>query len=236
MSNLFYYIKRLIYPPKCAACRKLTSADECLCPDCRDKWEEERKERCHRCGRVRRDCSCPISDASSRLFGVFHLAEYERDTVTTRLVYRIKDGPNEPVTKFLAGELYELLRDRADFNEALLTYVPRSRDAIRRYGSDQALLLGNTIGELAGKENLPLIVRKGNLQQKDMNFNQRYKNVRKSYFVNKEFSELIKDKRIFVVDDIITTGSTVSYIADLLLDEGAKSVSAVSVARRTTYK
>ena len=66
-----------------------------------------------------------------------------------------------------------------------------------------------------------------------MNSTERHKNVRKSYFLKDGIEDEIIGKRIFIVDDIITTGATVSYLADLLLDMGALSVSAVSVARRT---
>ena len=233
MSRIFDFIKELVYPPKCIECGALTNHDMCLCPSCLDKWEEERRRRCNKCGRIHRECSCPISDSTSRLFGVFHLAEYEKGTVTSDLVYKIKDGRHTPVNCFLARQLYEMLKDRADFNEAVITYVPRSRDAIKRYGSDQAMLLARELARLSEKELLCLITRKGGGAQKDMNFAERRRNVRRSYFINEENAHLIEGKRIFVVDDIITTGSTVSYIADLLLDTGARSVSAVSVARRT---
>ena len=232
MIKIFELIKSTLFPPKCVRCSAYTDFDECLCRECRELWEREKAEKCNKCGRLHTKCTCLINDETSRLFGVFHLAEYKRDTVAGKLVYKIK-GDHTPVNRFLANELHERLDGRQDYSEAVLTFVPRRKDAIKRNGCDQACELAKALGSICDKEVYDFIVRRGNVAQKDLNSEQRHRNVRKSYFINEKNAELIKGKRIFVVDDIITTGSTVSYIADLLLERGALSVSAVSVARRT---
>ena len=232
MSKILEIIKSAIFPPKCVRCSAYTDFDRCLCPQCLELWEKEKREKCRKCGRMHINCTCLINNEASRLFGVFHLAEYKKDSVASQLVYKLK-GSQGPVGEFLASELYERLKERQDFSEALITYVPRRREAIRENGSDQALALARNLGQISGKEIHELIVRIGTLAQKNLNSEERYRNVRKSYFINEKNQELIKGKRIFIIDDIITTGSTVSYIADLLIDAGAMSVSAVSVARRT---
>lgn len=233
MSGFLNGLKILLFPPKCIKCGSYTKQDECLCEECREAWEKEKTAKCNKCGQSHVKCNCPIKDESSRLFGVFHLAEYKKDTLAADLVYKIKDGEHSPVNNFLAEELYERLKDRADFSEALVTYVPRRREAINKYGSDQAYELARELCRISEKEPVKLIVRKGKMDQKALNFEQRHKNVRNSYFIYEENAELIKGKRIFIVDDIITTGATVSHLAELLLERGAVSVSAVSVARRT---
>ena len=233
MSTLFEMIKMAIFPPKCIRCGRYTPPDECLCEDCRELWENEKLEKCCKCGKSHVECLCPIYDEESRLFGVFHLAEYKKETVAAELVYKIKDGEHTPVNSFLAKELYERLCDRDDFFEAVITFVPRRRDAVKRYGSDQAYELAKALCEVSDKELVSLFTRQGNREQKNMNSTERHKNVRKSYFLKDGIEDEIIGKRIFIVDDIITTGATVSYLADLLLDMGALSVSAVSVARRT---
>ncbi|MBE6544348.1 MAG: ComF family protein [Ruminococcaceae bacterium] len=232
MSNILELIKAALYPPKCVKCCAYTEMDACLCPKCLELWEKEKAGKCNKCGRAHTKCTCLINYDESRLFSVFHLAEYKRDTVAGQLVYKMK-GDHGPVVRFLAKELYERLQGRQDFSEAVLTYVPRRREAIRSNGSDQAYELAMELGRLSEKEVHTFIIRQGNHAQKDLNSEQRHQNVRKSYFINEKCAELIKGKRIFIVDDIITTGSTVNYLAELLLDRGAMSVSAISVARRT---
>ena len=233
MKSFFEMIKMALFPPKCIRCGSYTDPDECLCEDCRELWEKEKRARCNKCGKPHVECSCPISLETSRLFGVFHLAEYKKETVATELVYKIKDGEHTPVNSFLAQEIYDILKNREDFSEAVITYVPRRREAIKKYGSDQAYELAKAICEISDKEIRSLFTRRGNKEQKNMNSEQRHKNVRKSYFAKEGIEDEVCGKRVFIVDDIITTGSTVSYLADILLDHGAKSVSAVSVARKT---
>lgn len=232
MSNLFELIKSAVFPPKCVICSDYTDFDECLCSKCREIWEEEKAEECNKCGKSHTKCTCLINNKGSGLFGVFHLAEYKKESVAGRLVYKLKND-HGPVKKFLANELYKRLFERNDFREAIITYVPRRKEAIKRNGCDQARELALELGKISEKEIHEFIVRRGKMAQKNLDSEKRYKNVKNSYFINEKTAELIKGKRIIIVDDIITTGATVSYIADLLIERGALSVSAVSVARRT---
>ena len=144
MNKILEMIKSLLFPPKCVRCSAYTDFDRCLCDECLEVWEKEKAEKCNKCGKTHTKCTCLISNEESKLFGVFHLAEYKRDTVASQLVYKLK-GDHGPVGDFLASELYERLKDRQDFSEAVLTYVPRRRDAIKENGCDQAFILARKL-------------------------------------------------------------------------------------------
>lgn len=49
-------------------------------------------------------------------------------------------------------------------------------------------------------------------------------NIRHEYSLKQEFCELIKDKRIILVDDLITTGYTAHTLGKLLKKAGAREV------------
>ena len=60
---------------------------------------------------------------------------------------------------------------------------------------------------------------------------ERLSNVKKAFIVNKKYRNLIKDKTIFLLDDIITTGATVENCAKILKKKGAKRVVVISLAK-----
>ena len=64
-------------------------------------------------------------------------------------------------------------------------------------------------------------------QQVGLNAEERRTNLSGSFAAEKSF---IKDKRILLLDDVMTTGSTFSECSAVLLDTGAKSVRCLSVA------
>ena len=65
-------------------------------------------------------------------------------------------------------------------------------------------------------------------RQRGLNSEQRKANILGSYKVTNE--ELVKDKNILIVDDVVTTGSTINECAKMLLFAGAKSCTAVCAA------
>ena len=75
--------------------------------------------------------------------------------------------------------------------------------------------------------------RKGKVDQKTLDVEGRRKNARNAYEFLPEAGELIQGRSVFIVDDVITTGSTVISCAELLLENGADKVVAVSVGRKT---
>lgn len=59
----------------------------------------------------------------------------------------------------------------------------------------------------------------------------RITNLKKAFIINKKYLQSIKDRRIFLVDDIVTTGSTVESCAKTLKKKGAKEVIVVCLAK-----
>ena len=66
-------------------------------------------------------------------------------------------------------------------------------------------------------------------EQKALSAKSRRENAMKSFYIKKNAD--VKGKRILLVDDVCTTGSTLSAIAGMLLDAGAAEVSACVFAQ-----
>jgi ComF family protein len=113
----------------------------------------------------------------------------------------------------------------------IMVPVPLHVKRIRQRGFNQAILVG---GLLSRKWGLPfyrdgLCRTRWTEPQISLSVDEREKNVRGAFAVKK--AEAFKGKRIILVDDVYTTGSTVSECARALKRVGAEAVFVVTVAR-----
>jgi ComF family protein len=111
--------------------------------------------------------------------------------------------------------------------------IPVPLNIVRRIkrGYNQSELLSREISNISGKPVfLNILYRKKTTRpQFKLSKEERIKNLKNSFFVKN--AELARKKTILLVDDITTTGATVSACASVLKKSGAKKVYALSLAR-----
>ncbi len=111
-----------------------------------------------------------------------------------------------------------------------VTAVPTSLKRRMALGYAQAEKIGRILAMRKGKQYRNVIkVSNDKQEQKKLNSTERYYNALQSYSLCNE--KYIKNKNILLVDDVVTTGSTVSAIAGKMKKAGAKSVYVVSFAK-----
>ena len=128
----------------------------------------------------------------------------------------------------LSGALKEFA-ELSGFN--IIVPVPLHSKRKRERVFNQSLLLAKEIGKLYGLE-----ISAGNLArnritlpQTELSRQERIKNVRGIFSV-KDKSKF-KGENILLIDDVLTTGSTVNECSGVLLEAGAASISVMTVAR-----
>jgi ComF family protein len=112
--------------------------------------------------------------------------------------------------------------------EVVISYVPTANTRVRSRGYDQAELIAR---ELSQNKPLPFmrtLLRVGDGRQVGQNRQVRKNQMAQAFTVTN--LEQIKDKHILLVDDVLTTGATCEAAAKVLLDAGARRVSAVVFA------
>jgi len=113
----------------------------------------------------------------------------------------------------------------------VLIPVPISNKRKRKRGYNQSELICK---ELSTKLDVPICMNvvikyKDNKSQSTLNKIERIKNVENVYII-KNINK-IKDKKVLLVDDIYTTGSTVNEIANNLIKSGVKDVGIITIAK-----
>lgn len=134
--------------------------------------------------------------------------------------------------RYLAYTLAELSYPvfAREFSSAeALVFVPMTKKAEGQRGYNQSRLFA---GELSLRSGIPLLdaVEKVHetLPQKTLSRRERGKNLKSCFRVKDRAA--VKNKRLVIIDDALTTGATVSELAAVLLRAGAKSVSAFTFA------
>mgnify|MGYP000323268305 CR=1 FL=1 len=139
-------------------------------------------------------------------------------------MYRFKYAKPEEICPFSGGgshaALGKLVREKRI--EAIVP-VPMYLKKERYRGYNQAALFGRALSE---KMDIPCIPRlmirvKDTRPQKELNGRERENNVKNAF---QSPDNVVKYKRILIVDDIYTTGSTVEAVAERLKEAGAEQV------------
>lgn len=130
----------------------------------------------------------------------------------------------------LATELFASLQ-KEKFNWDLISFVPVTRKRQAWRGYNQAEELARALVKITLTKVAPPLTKKSNARpQVGLSQKERRQNLRgKLSYQNKK--ELILGKRILIIDDVVTTGSTLNECAKVYKKAGARSVWGAVIAK-----
>ena len=217
----------LIFPPVCAACSKLGLL---ICDECLAQMSRVSEPLCQRCGRpllypapVCGDCLNP----SFRWQQVRAPLAYREPT--TKIIHKLKyDGLfalAKPLAQIMAGAWPDW-----DNSPDVLVPIPLHKQRQRQRGFNQSALLAVFLGQQINiaVDNQAVRRIRRTKPQIGLTPDERLENVRDAFTAE---SDQVRNRQILLVDDVYTTGATMSAAADALLDSGAATVSAYCLAR-----
>jgi len=239
LKSLSHSLLNFIFPPFCASCRQkmLQPKSGLICESCWDSLEKWESGCCQRCGQqlpaasedqVPRLCpKCRIPDwacADIRSIGPFKASLADA-------IHLLKYSDRRSVVKKLSEYMEQSLAGAGHYQDAdLILSVPLHPARKRERGYNQAQLLAQALGKTLNKpcpENIIARARHTQTQTK-LNKQQRLENVKDIFTVKKP--ELVKEKSVILIDDVLTTGATIGSCARKLLEAGASKVLALTAA------
>lgn len=200
----------LLFPPKCVLCRRLLRANETeLCHSCRtDSPEFFHSKR-----------NIPFI---AHWTAIWYYKENVRSSIHRFKFYNARGYANT------YGKLLAMKLQQESFD--ILTWVPVHFLRRLRRGYDQSELIAAVTAKELGVTSMGVLkkVRHTAPQSTRRDAAHRRGNILNAYRVRDP--EVIRGKRILLLDDVITTGATASECAKTLLTSGAKEVIFAAVA------
>lgn len=227
---MFNKILNTLFPETCPVCSN-RARDHATAPICCECWNTIRPysgPACQRCGKPL------VSDSSTfcgeclrsappfdyaRSFGLY-------DGVLRKAIYHLKYFGLKRLARPLAELMMEMQLPRVD----AVIPVPLHKSRHRQREFNQSALVAR---HMARKLNAELIINgltktRETAPQVGLNYKERMKNVRNAFSVQDDGR--ISGMKIILVDDVVTTGSTIRECAKELKKAGASSIFAVSIA------
>ncbi len=227
-KNLVVPVQDFIYPPLCFLCdKRLENGGVRMCGECwpnfpsfhvGDPVWHELKNRFAQDGAVSDFLSCFYFEQQGRLQKVIHLLKYQGI---------------RSMGVMLGKEIgYRILQSTAFGSADVLLPVPLHKLRQRERGFNQSEIICEGISTVTGIPTRANVIHrvKYTQSQTKLNLEERRSNVGDAFRINPHYSEAVKRKRVILVDDVITTGSTISACAKELVREGAEFVLAASAA------
>ncbi len=234
IKRFFRAAADVIYPPKCVGCGEVIDdrrTSRMLCTSCYGKFLSEITEKCHGCGRELSLCTC--TPKSFIPDGFAYSMPYDKEKgVTRRLILCCKNRRISAVFSKISELMAETAEKRGIIKEAdMITFVPRSPELAAKNGIDQAEELAKQLSKKVGIKCIPTIAhRHFSREQKTLHGAARTANAERAYVFYADASR-VKGKFVILVDDVVTTGSTVNACAELLKQAGAEKVFCLSAAK-----
>ena len=234
--NRLRAIASLLYPPACTICSASVAAGEYLCAECDAKITRIVPPFCEK-------CSEPFAGAISSAFTCANcahrtlhfdaaVAAYRSRGIVRRVMLDFKYGRQihlrHPVARWLLAALDdERLRSRR-FN--IIIPVPLHPARERQRGFNQAGLLAELVSEHVSIQARPALERiRYTTTQTAFDRAERMENLHGAFRLRKNAD--VRDLHVLLIDDVLTTGSTLSECARVLKEAGARSVHAATAAR-----
>ena len=138
-----------------------------------------------------------------------------------------------------SGEEDNVLKESEKTNENVkfenidvITFVPMGKKGLRERGFNQAEEIANEISKIM---NIPVfgLLRKTREHKHQAGLNQkdRLENLKGTFEIISDYKSKIKGERILIIDDVFTTGATLSECAKTIKEAKPKSVSALTFAK-----
>jgi competence protein ComFC len=235
-SELLEAAVSLLYPATCTICGKNIRARTYLCGVCEAKIVRIAPPFCDTCsepfeGALTAAFSCANCAHRTTYFDAA-VAAYRGRGIVRAIIHEFKYGRQMHLRHLIAGWLRAALDDERlrDISFDLIVPVPLHPARQRERGFNQAGLLAELLSvetSIASKRLLKRI--RYTTTQTALDRSERMENLHNAFRLRKNAD--VRGLRVLLIDDVLTTGSTLSECARVLKRAGAISVHAATAAR-----
>jgi competence protein ComFC len=235
-SELFQAAVSLLYPATCTTCGKSVRAGEYLCDACEAKIVRIVPPFCETCsepfeGSMTSAFTC-ANCAHRTIYFDAAVAAYRGRDIVREIIHEFKYARQIHLRHLVAHWLRAALDDERlrDISFDLIVPVPLHPARQRERGFNQAGLLAESLSAETSMPSTPVLERiRYTTTQTALDRSERMENLHNAFRLRKNAD--VRGLRVLLIDDVLTTGSTLSECARVLKRAGAISVHAATAAR-----
>lgn len=219
----------LIYPPKCGICGKLN--DNFLCNKCYLKLKNDSKFTIEENKKEEKEKEYKEDKTNRNEYNrLLYMFKYEGMIRNIILKYKFQDK------SYLYKTIVNFLLKNEKLFEIIKTYdtivpVPISKKRKKTRGYNQSYLIAREIAVKSGMKinNKCLFKTKNIIEQSKLNKEERLNNIKGVYKLKNSYG--LENKKILLIDDIYTTGSTVNECCKILKKARPKGIDVLVIAK-----
>ena len=229
-------IASLLYPPVCTICSAMVAPGENLCQECDAKATRIAPPFCAKCSEPFEGAITGTFTCANCAHRTIHfdaaVAAYRGRGIVRRIIHDFKYGRQihlrHLVGRWLRAALVDPRLRGREFD--VIVPVPLHPTRKRERGFNQASLLAELLSAQISIQSRPLLERiRYTTTQTALDRAERMENLHNAFRLRKNMN--VRDLRVLLIDDVLTTGSTLSECARVLKDAGVISVHAATAAR-----
>ncbi|WP_242971967.1 ComF family protein [Haloimpatiens massiliensis] len=209
-----YFLDIVYYSEEeCVVCGKKLFQDLYLCINCRDKIKD-----------CEESIKFKIYNKETRIYSALYYSP-----AVKKIVLGLKYKSDFRCGNILADYMIKIIKDK-EIHFDMITYVPLNKENEKKRGYNQSRYLAKYIGEKFDKKVIDCLKKsKETRDQIGLNGKERWVNLKDSFKFIK--GKNIKNKKILLVDDVITTGATAYYCVSELLKNNSDEIIVLTAAK-----
>lgn len=238
LSTILTFCLNLLCPPACPICRKEVETPHCLCPNCFGQLRFITQPYCKICGRPFEynafgDLICGSCMEKSPCYDMAR-SVLIYDDFSKQLVLAFKHGDHTELAplfgKFLMSADPDLFQETD-----IIAAVPLHRLRMVKRKYNQAGLLCRKVSRHTGIPYHPNLLKrvKATKSQGHLSHQKRQENLKNAFQIT--HATKVSGKTVLLIDDVMTTGTTVSECTKALKKAGAKSVKVLTLYRAISF-
>lgn len=161
---------------------------------------------------------------------------YSYNQILQSLIFYFKTKSIKGLHKYFSNEIFNYIINNKILAD-IITFVPVLNTKKKKRGFNQTEIIAKRISKKMKINCIDtLSLDRNKIDQKKLNFTQRYFNIIGSFKIKKNVFKNIKNKDILIIDDIFTTGATINECSRILKKNGAKRVFSLTLGMTKNIK
>lgn len=239
LDKVIYGVKKIsgiamdvVFPKSCPMCDEVMERGRLICKKCEPKLVYIAEPKCKKCGKQIDSDEAEYCEDCGKTNHYYRkgIAAFQYNDMVSHSIYRFKYHNRRTYAEFYGSAIAAKYREEIErWHADVIIPVPIHERKMIKRGYNQAELIAKELGKNLGiKVDGNYLKRVVNTRpQKEMSRSERKKNMEKAFKIS---NSVVKYRKIILVDDIYTTGSTVDACAKVLLAAGACEVNCVCLS------